>query len=64
VIWLSVCLFCASVVLCVGNSLTTGLSPVQGVLSTVYMIKNLEKQSMPNNELSSNNNNNNNNNIY
>jgi hypothetical protein len=39
----SECLFCVSVVLCVGRGLATGWSPVQGVLSTVYRIKKLEK---------------------
>jgi hypothetical protein len=29
--------------LCVGNSLATGWSPVQGVLQTVYTIKELKK---------------------
>jgi hypothetical protein len=35
--------FCVCVVLCVGSGLATGWSPVQGVLLTVYRIKNLKK---------------------
>jgi hypothetical protein len=34
----SVRLFCVCVVLCVGNGLATGSSPVQGVLPTVYRL--------------------------
>jgi hypothetical protein len=34
-------LFCVCVVLCVGSGLATGLSPVQGVLLSVYRIKKL-----------------------
>jgi hypothetical protein len=37
-------LFCVCVVLCVGNGLATGCSPVQGVLPTVYRIKKLKKR--------------------
>jgi hypothetical protein len=37
-------LFCVCVVLCVGRGLSTGWSPVQGVLQTVYMIKKLKNQ--------------------
>jgi hypothetical protein len=37
-------LFCVCVVLCVGRGLATGLSPVQGVLPTVYRIKKLKKR--------------------
>jgi hypothetical protein len=33
-------LFCAYVVLCVGRGLATGWSPVQGVLPTVYGLRN------------------------
>jgi hypothetical protein len=39
--WMSVCV---CVVLCVGNDLSTGCSPIQGVLLTVYRIKNLNKR--------------------
>jgi hypothetical protein len=39
-----VCLFYICVVLCVGSGLTTGWSPVQGVLPTVYRIKKLKKR--------------------
>jgi hypothetical protein len=42
----SVRLFCVYVVLCVGSGLATGWSPVQGVLPTVYRIRNLKKRSM------------------
>jgi hypothetical protein len=35
-----VCLFCVCVVLCVGSGLATGWSPVQGVLPTVYRLRN------------------------
>jgi hypothetical protein len=35
-------LFCVCVVLCVGSGLATGWSPVQGILPTVYKIKNLK----------------------
>jgi hypothetical protein len=43
--WMFVCvrLFCVCVVLCVGRGLATGWSPVQGVLPTVYRIKELKK---------------------
>jgi hypothetical protein len=37
-------LFCVRVVLCVGNGLATGWSPVHGVLPTVYRIKKLKKR--------------------
>jgi hypothetical protein len=42
---LDVCvhLFCACVVLCAGSGHSTGWSPVQGVLPTVYTITKLEK---------------------
>jgi hypothetical protein len=33
-------LFCVCVVLCVGSGLTTGRSPVEGVLPTVYKLRN------------------------
>jgi hypothetical protein len=33
-------LFCVSVVLCVGSGLATGWPPVQGVLPTVYRLRN------------------------
>jgi hypothetical protein len=36
-------LFCACVVLCVGNGLATGWSPIQGVLRPVYRIKKLKR---------------------
>jgi hypothetical protein len=39
---------CVFIVLCVGRSLETGLSPVQGVLLTVYRIKKLWKRPRPN----------------
>jgi hypothetical protein len=35
-------LFCVCVVLCVGNGLAMGWSPVQGVLPTAYRIKKME----------------------
>jgi hypothetical protein len=34
--WLYVLLFCACIVLCIGSGLTTGWSPLLGVLPTVY----------------------------
>jgi hypothetical protein len=37
-------LFCVCVVLCVGSGPATGISPVQGVLPTVYRIKKLQKK--------------------
>jgi hypothetical protein len=37
-------LFCVCVVLCVGNGLATGWSPVQGFLQTVYRTKKLKKR--------------------
>jgi hypothetical protein len=37
-------LFCVCVVLCVGSCLATGSSPVQGVLPTMYRIKELKKR--------------------
>jgi hypothetical protein len=37
-------LFCVCVVLCVDSGLATGWTPVQGVLSTLYKIKNLKKR--------------------
>jgi hypothetical protein len=37
-------LFCVCVVLCVGSGLVKGCSPVQGVLPTVYRIKELKKR--------------------
>jgi hypothetical protein len=33
-------LFCVCIVLCVGSSLTRGWSPVQGVLPTMYRLRN------------------------
>jgi hypothetical protein len=39
-----VILFCVCVVLCVGSGLTTGWSPVQGVLPTVCRIRKTEKE--------------------
>jgi hypothetical protein len=41
--WMSVRAYSVCVVLCVGGGLDTGWSPVQGVLPTVYSIKNLKK---------------------
>jgi hypothetical protein len=38
-----VSLFCVYVVLCVGSDLATGSSLIQGVLPTVYRIKNLKE---------------------
>jgi hypothetical protein len=35
-----VCLFCVCVVLCLGSSLATGWSPVQGDLLIVYILRN------------------------
>jgi hypothetical protein len=37
-------LFYICVLLCVGSGPATGLSPVQGVLPTVYRIKKLKKR--------------------
>jgi hypothetical protein len=37
-------LFYVCVVLCLGSSLATGWSPVQGVLPTMYKIKKLKKR--------------------
>jgi hypothetical protein len=37
---LSVCLFRVCVVLCVGSGLATGWSPAQGVLPTLYILRN------------------------
>jgi hypothetical protein len=45
-----VCLFCVYVVLCVGSGLVTGWSPVQGVLPTVYRIKNWRSYQVPTND--------------
>jgi hypothetical protein len=47
------CMYCVRlyfvcVVLCVGRTLATGSSPVQGVLPTVYRIKNLKRRPRPN----------------
>jgi hypothetical protein len=36
-------LFCVCVVLCAGSGFTMGLSPVQGVLPTVYKDQETEK---------------------
>jgi hypothetical protein len=52
-------LFCVCVVLCVGRGFSTGWSPVQGVLPTVYWIKKLKKWPRPNKGLKNHNNNNN-----
>jgi hypothetical protein len=41
-------LFWVCIVLCVGSGLATGLSPVQGVLTTLYRIKELKKRPRPN----------------
>jgi hypothetical protein len=42
---MNVCLrlFCVCVVLCVGSGLATGWSPVEGVLPTVYRLRNWKK---------------------
>jgi hypothetical protein len=37
-------LFCVCVVLCVGSGLVMGLSPVEGVLPSVYRIKKLKNR--------------------
>jgi hypothetical protein len=42
-------LFCVCVILCIYRGLTTGWSPVQGVLPTVYMIKKLKSGPGPKN---------------
>jgi hypothetical protein len=42
-----VCLFCLCVVLCVGSGLATGWSPVQGVLPTVYKLRNQKSGQVP-----------------
>jgi hypothetical protein len=47
---LYVLLFRVCVVLCVGSGLATGCSHVQGVLSTVYRIKELERRPRSNNK--------------
>jgi hypothetical protein len=40
-------LFCVCAVLCVGSSLATGWSPVQGILRTVYRIMKLKNRPGP-----------------
>jgi hypothetical protein len=40
-------LFCDCVVLCVNKVFAEGWSPVQGVLLTVYRIKNLKRRRRP-----------------
>jgi hypothetical protein len=42
--YLCVRLFCVCLVLCIVSGLATGWSTVQGILSTVYTIKNLKKR--------------------
>jgi hypothetical protein len=43
--WMSVCVYSVFVwFFCVGSGLTTGWSPVQGVLPTVYRIEKLQKR--------------------
>jgi hypothetical protein len=42
--WMSLCVYCVCVVLCVGSCLATGWSPVQGVLPTACRIKELKKR--------------------
>jgi hypothetical protein len=44
---LCVRLFCVCVVLCVGSGLPTGWSPVQGVLPTVYRLRNWKSDEGP-----------------
>jgi hypothetical protein len=44
-------LFCVCTLLCVGRDLATGWSSVQGVLQTVYRIKNLKKRPRPSKRL-------------
>jgi hypothetical protein len=46
--WISLCIYCVCVVLCVGSDLATGSSPIQGVPSTGNRIRNLKKQPRPN----------------
>jgi hypothetical protein len=47
---MDVCILCiySVIVLCVGRGLAKGLSPVQGVLPTVYRISKLKKRPRPN----------------
>jgi hypothetical protein len=40
-------LFCVYVVLCVGSSLSTGWSSVQGVLPTIYGLRNWKRGQRP-----------------
>jgi hypothetical protein len=40
-------LFCVYVVLCVGSGLATGWSPAQGVLPTVYRLRNWKSKQSP-----------------
>jgi hypothetical protein len=43
-------LFCVYVVLCVGSGLATGRSPVQGILPTVYRLRNWKSGQGPTND--------------
>jgi hypothetical protein len=45
--WMSVCVYSVCVVLCVGRGLATGCSPVQGVLSNVYRLRNWKRGQGP-----------------
>jgi hypothetical protein len=63
------CMYCVHllyvcIVLCVGNGLATGWSPVQWVLPTAYRIKKLKNRPRSNKGPYSRNNNNNNNVIF
>jgi formate hydrogenlyase subunit 3/multisubunit Na+/H+ antiporter MnhD subunit len=44
---MSMCVYSVSVVLCVGSGLATGLSPVHGVLPTVYGLRNRKSDQGP-----------------
>jgi hypothetical protein len=44
-------LFCVCVILCVGSGLATGWSPVQGILPTVYRLRNWKSDQGPTKEL-------------
>jgi hypothetical protein len=50
---MSMCVYSVFVLSCVGSGLATGLSPVQGVLLTVYRIKKLKERPRCNNGLQS-----------
>jgi hypothetical protein len=47
-VWTPVCVYSVCVVLCAGRGLLMGWSPVKGVVSTVYRIKELKKRPTPN----------------